>query len=232
MTGNDLFDEALLIAGVYTYPKQTPSAEALATCQLGLNNLLAEWNAQGLAIYSVAPKTFSLTSGTADYTIGTGATFNTTRPVKVEAWNHKTSSGQATGGKPVDAATFAAVARDRSAQGARIQALNYDAAYPNGSIHVYPKPLGGTLELWVWDALTQISDFTAALDYPPGYLQAISYNLALALAPKFGLAIHPGTKLMADQTRADLASANVEQHGAPPPAAAPPAAAPPAGANQ
>jgi hypothetical protein len=219
MTGNDVINEALLLVRRIT-PGQTASTDEIATCKLALNNLLGEWNAQGLAIYSVAPKTFAMVAGTADYTIGTGATWNTPRPVRIEAWNHKTSSGQATGGAPVDAPTFAAMAIDRTAQGARIRALNYDAAYPLGSIHLYPRPSGGTLEIWVWDILAVITDFTATLDYPPGYIQGIVFNLALTIAGKFEKPLDPNVKDSANAAKAALVSSNANQHHSMPPAQA------------
>ncbi len=219
MTGNDIINEALLLSKRIT-PGQTASTDEIATCKLALNSLLGEWNAQSLAIYSVAPKVFNLSSGTADYTIGTGGTFNTARPVKIEAWNVKTTSGQANGGIPMDAATFAEVSNDRSAQGSRVKALNYDAAYPLGSIHVWPKPSGGVLEIWVWDALPVITDFTLTLDYPPGYLQAIVFNLAVSLNGKWipvrgGL--DPNVTAMAAESKQALVSSNQSQHRAPAP---------------
>src|SRR5579872_2160450 len=118
MTGNDVVNEALLLVN-RIFPGQTASPEEILTAQLALNNLLGEWNAQGLAVYSAAPQVFNLVNGTGDYTISTGGTFNTARPVKIEAWSVKSAAGQANGGKPLDALEYAAVALDRSAVGAR-----------------------------------------------------------------------------------------------------------------
>ena len=216
ITGNQIIAEALLLIN-RIFPGQTPSTDEQATGQVGFNSLLDEWSATGLAVYSVlrnAP--FTLVSGTADYTIGSGGTISVARPVKIEAWAVLTTAGQTSSGKPVDAATFAAIATDRSAIGARIQALNYDAAFPLGNIHLYPKPNGGTLELWVWTAFTQITDFTTAIVFPTGYLQAVIYNLAVALAPKFRMPLDPGVRAKADESRAALGAVNAVQHQPPP----------------
>ncbi len=200
MTANDLINEALLLLRRIT-PGQTASTDEVNTCQLELNALLGEWNAQALAVYSVAPITIAMVSGTADYTV-------TPRPVRVEAWNMKSTSGQAQGGVPLDAVQFAEIAVDRSAIGARVKALNYDAAFPTPSVHLYPKPTGGTLELW-------------ALSYPPGYLQALTYNLAVALAGKFATRVPLDQSVisMAAESKAALVSSNASQHhGLTPPA--------------
>ncbi len=213
MTGNDLINEALLLLRRIT-PGQTASTDEVNTCQLELNALLGEWNAQALAVYSVAPITIAMVSGTADYTV-------TPRPVRVEAWSMKSTSGQAQGGVPLDAVQFAEIAVDRSAIGARVKALNYDAAYPTPSVHLYPKPTGGTLELWVWEALAVITDFTLTLSYPPGYLQALTYNLAVALAGKFATRVPLDQSVisMAAESKAALVSSNANQHhGLTPPA--------------
>ena len=217
--GTDVINEALLLLGVI-YPGQTISAEALATAELGCNMMLGEWSAQGLAVFSVAKITKALVSGTATYTIGTGATWNTPRPEKIEAWAVTSSSGFAGSGKPVDPATFVTIARDRSAIGSIIEALNYDAAYPVGTLTLYPIPNGGTLELWVWQQFAFISDFTAAIDFPPGYLKAIVYNLAVDLAPKFGRPLDPTIATVAMQCKAGLGAVNASIHNGAPPAPA------------
>jgi hypothetical protein len=217
MTANEVILEALLLDGVI-YPGQTISAEAQATSQFGLNNLLSEWNAQGLAIFSIVKNTgFALVNGTADYTIGAGATINTARPEKIEAWNVYDASGAANGGEPVDAKEFASRSDDRTLTGARIEMLNYDPAFPVGTVHLYPIPSGGTLELWVWEQLATISDFTLALVFPPGYLKAVIYNLARDLAPKFGREVPQTVERIAGETKQTLGATNTSEKTRVPP---------------
>lgn len=228
MTGDEMLSEALLLNGVL-YPGQTMSPEAKATALLGLNLLLGEWNATGQAVYSVARVSFTLTAGTGDYTIGAAGTFVTPRPEKIDAWATHTASLGSDGGKPVDAKTFAMErARiDQEAQMAgllgsgtgltasRIKLLNYDAAYPTGTLHVYPIPaISITLDLWVWVQLSEVTDTTLTLSFPPGYLKAILYNLAVDLAPKFGRPLDPTIKLVADQCKMALGTTNAGEHSA------------------
>ncbi len=176
MTGDQLISESLLLNGVI-YPGQTISTEAKATALLGLNMMLGEWNATGLAVYSVGRVTFTLTANKADYTIGAGGEFAGVQP---------------------------------------------GPAFPLGNIHLYPKPTGSqTLALWVWVQFTDVTDTTAALSLPPGYLKAILYNLAVDLAPKFGRPLDPTIKMVADQCKASLGATNISEHvAATPPQAA------------
>jgi hypothetical protein len=213
MTGNDVITEALTLLGVI-YPGQTISSSAQTTGQTSLNNMLGEWSAQQLAVFSISKGTFPLTPGAGAYSIGTGATWNTTRPEKIESWAAITGAGAVGSGKPVDAATFVAIAKDRTATGSVIQALLYDAEYPTGNIYVYPLPNGNvtSVELWMWVQFTVISDFTQTINFPPGYLKAISYNLAADLAPKFGRQLDPNVQRIADQCKAGLGATNITEH--------------------
>jgi hypothetical protein len=225
MIGQDIINEALLVL-VVIYPGQTISSEAQATALLGLNNLLDEWNAQGLAVYSIIKVSgLTLTSGAPDYTIGSGATLNTARPEKIEAWRVIDASGAANGGSPVSAKVFAANSDDSTLSAARIEMLNYDAAYPTGTVHVYPKPNATcTLELWVWEQLAAISDPTLTLSLPPGYGKALIYNLAVDLAPKFGRPLDPNVQQIANAAKATIGATNISEDTRVPPAAAAPAA--------
>ena len=50
--------------------------------------------------------------------------------------------------------------------------------------------------LYTWTALAQFPDLVSDQDFPPGYLKALRYNLAVDLAPEFGVAQVPQTVLM------------------------------------
>lgn len=207
MTGNDIMNEALLLIKRLQVG-QTAAAVEIATTQLALNYLIDAFNAEGSLVYSVAPVTFNVTIGTASYILGSGGSY-ATRPVKVTAWNFRSTSGQANGGAPVDAETFAKLAEDRGATGSRVKMLNYDEGYPTGSVHLYPIPNNaGTLELWIWSQLAQIADFTATLAWPPAYLKAIVFNLAVQMAGKFTMPLDPAVASEAAQARAAVMAAS------------------------
>jgi hypothetical protein len=232
MTGNEIIIEALLLDHII-YPGQTISPEAQATSEKGLNMMLDEWNATGLAVYSVARSTFGLSLGIGSYSIGPGGTLGGLRPVKIDAWSAQSIGGGSEGGKPVDAATFASErAKIDSAAEAlglmpltfasllalKIKLLNYDAAFPTGNIHIYPLPAanGMTLDLWMWYQFTQVTNFALDIVFPPGYLKAILYNLAIDLAPKFGRPLDPAIVRVADQCKQALGATNAGEHSGTP----------------
>ena len=69
-----------------------------------------------------------------------------------------------------------------------IEALFYDRATANAKVYVSPIPVGGTIQLTLWKALTQFADATTTITFPPGYLQPLTYSLAMALAPRYEVA--------------------------------------------
>jgi hypothetical protein len=54
------------------------------------NDLLENWSTQKLAVYGIADQTFTFVAGTGTYTIGTGGTFNTTRPERINSPGYTT----------------------------------------------------------------------------------------------------------------------------------------------
>jgi hypothetical protein len=237
MTGNDVINEALLLDGII-YAGQIISPEAAATSLFGLNNMLGEWNAQGKAVFSILRATYPLVQGLADYTLGPGGSMAGTRPEKIEAWAAHSPSSGSDGGKPIEAAAFSAqratleraawelgLLNATSLEGLRIKILNYDAAYPVATVHVYPAPSNCmTLDLWTWEQLVVIADPTLALDFPPGYLKAIVYNLAVDLAPKFGREVGQTVAAIATECKQGLAGTNTSEFTRRDPGTVPPAA--------
>lgn len=66
--------------------------------------------------------------------------------------------------------------------------LYYRMSYPRGQINLYPSPGSGlTLYLEVWEALTRPGALTSTVSFPPGYERAFVYNLAVELAPRYGV---------------------------------------------
>lgn len=168
------------------------SGGALSTQQLNdalaaMNGVLENWSAEELMIPGLLLQVFSLTAGTASYTIGTGLTFNVVRPLEIEAAVHKNMmNGVAydTPIKVINASEWASI-DNRGQSNNLISYLFYDRALSNAKVYVSPVPLGGSIELTMWSALTQFADLTTAITLPPGYVLPLTYALAMALAPQY-----------------------------------------------
>jgi hypothetical protein len=56
--------------------------------------------------------------------------------------------------------------------------------------------------------LDQVANLSTVLYYPPGYLRAFTYNLAMEIAPEFGVEPSPQVKRIAMTSKRDLKRIN------------------------
>ena len=182
MTATDIINASFLIDGI-TYPGQTVSTEAMAAAQQTLNNMLSEWNAQGLAVYSVVKFLQALTNGVADYTIGTGAAINTPRPEKIQSWRVFDASGAANGASR-GREHFRAPGRRRRPDRGPHRDAELRRGLPDRRHLPVPDPQrghAGTLDL---GATGRHHGLYPDHQRPARYLKTITYCLAVDLAPQ------------------------------------------------
>jgi hypothetical protein len=81
--------------------------------------------------------------------------------------------------------------------------------YPDIEMYVYPVPIRD-LE-WHFisvDELSQPATLATALTFPPGYLRAFVYNLAMEMAPEFGVEPSPQVRRIAMTAKRNLKRIN------------------------
>ena len=79
------------------------------------------------------------------------------------------------------------------------------------TISVWPIPDNSSCQLVLYTptALSQFADLTTAYTFPPGYEEAMRYQLALRLAPEFGVSITPEIFKLAADTYANVKRLNL-----------------------
>ena len=174
-------------------PTSTQEAQGLTA----LNQMLALWSAERLMVPNVVEESFTLTAGTATYTIGSAGTFDTTRPIKIVAAVVRTSDDL---DYPV-AVTMSLEeyhrVTDKDTE-ARPTRLYYAPEYPLGKIHLAPNPdAADTLKLFSWKPLTSLAALATSVSLPGEYEGAIVLSLAARLAPEYGIALDSLTTQMA-----------------------------------
>lgn len=165
-----------------------------------LNAMLDEWSDDNLIIPSRTIESFPLVAGTSSYSIGTGATFNTSRPDVIQGIFTRDSNNN---DMSVDTLT-----RDqyndipvKSSQG-RPYKYFYDTQYPNGIIYLYSTPDSAyTLYIDSLKPLSRITNTSADLSMPGGYENLIVLNLAVRLAPDFGFPLQEENQLVIEAKR-------------------------------
>jgi hypothetical protein len=175
-----------------------------------LNAMLESWSIDRALVYAILQESFSLTAGTASYTIGSGGTFNTTRPVRiVNAFTRDTSNyDNEIAIIPQD--RYAAVKVKTTGNGYP-EYLYYDGADVAGlaTIYIYPAPIAGlTLYINSYQQMQSFANVSTALVMPVGYQRAIESNFSLEILPGFAAA-SPELVKIAKESKAAIKGLNL-----------------------
>lgn len=150
-----------------------------------LNPMLARWSTESLLRSPlVVEESFQLTAGVAVYTIGSGGTFNTVRPIRImDAFIRDADNID----YPVDVLLsledFNRLANKDYR--ARPDKLYYAAEYPLGKIQFNTTPsVAHTFKAFSWKPLPIFTTLATVLVVPDEYMEPIRMNLAVLLAPR------------------------------------------------
>lgn len=182
----------------------TESTNALAT----LNDMIEAWNLENFLIYAHTNQTFNITANTATYAIGTGQTWNTTRPIGIRN-GYTTISGIDYPFLMVGDAEFNQISYKASA-GSWPQVANYTASYPYGSIVFWPVPAQTmTCTLNLDTEMTSIATLATSIDLPPGYSKLLRYGLAIELAPEYNIPVPKSVMDTFNEVKGNIKVANL-----------------------
>ena len=170
-----------------------------------LNGMMASWGAEGSLIFTETKETFTLTSAGA-YTIGTGADFNTERPVYI-------SSAYVTYGvtdqmlHEYDNNEYSAIPQ-KDISGIP-EVYYYDANFPTATMYLYPTPSGAdTITINSYKPLTSFSDLDTSFNMPAEYEVALVYNLAVLIAPEYEMEALPTVQKSATRFKKTIKAQN------------------------
>jgi hypothetical protein len=188
LTAQDIIVDALSLVGA-TQLDQTPPAWEMNKALRALNRMLRAWSAQKLLVRASTKEDHTLTAGTASYTIGSGATIDTVKPIRITYAYVQDSDGM---DHPLDIIEVAQYLcyRDKSEQGIPGY-LAYDPGAPQqdthtGTIYLYYSPNKAyTLYFVSQKILTEFADLTQEFTFEEMYEEAIVYNLAIRLWPLY-----------------------------------------------
>jgi hypothetical protein len=169
------------------------SAEDASDGLSSLNSLLQTWASETLMVYQLSLENFSLISGQNTYTIGTGGNFNTTRPVTVDSgyvrWNQIDYPLSIVNTDQYDGIPL------KSSPNQIPYVLYVDAGFPLTTLKLFqtPNDNSAVIYLELRKPFTVFTSLTDVINMPPGYDRALQWNLALEIAPSFGIMPDPMT---------------------------------------
>lgn len=198
LTRNQFIEAALRTLGVLALD-QTPEATQYTNALVKLNGLVGELRVKGLQIFQRTTYTMTLTNGTSSYNIGTGLTLNTPYPLHLlQAIRLDANSSTRVDMDIIANSNFNRLPSNSS--GVPIQ-INYQPKINMGVVQLWPTPdsysaTNVTIQLTYLRPLEYFSSSTDTADFPEEWVSAIIYNLAVRLAPEYGIPLQDRSLLI------------------------------------
>jgi hypothetical protein len=210
VTGLDLVTESHKVLGLVAVGETLTAAEATDGLS-SLNRMLSAWSTDGLLIYTRTREAVAMTPGTASYTMGASGTYSATRALVIEEALIRDETVSPALESPMEILSLAewAAIPQKDSSSAVPTKLFHDSGYPLDTVTVYPKPTAAhKLVLYSQKPLTAISALTTDISLPPGYEEALIYNLAIRLAPSYSKAVPDSVVAIATESKEGLKRAN------------------------
>jgi len=198
LTQYQFIDAALRTLGVLALD-QTPETTQYTNALVKLNGLVGELRVKGLQIFQRTTYTMTLTNGISSYNIGTGLTLNTPYPLHLlQAIRLDANSSTRVDMDIIANSNFNRLPSNSS--GVPIQ-ITYQPKMNMGVVQLWPTPdnysaTNVTIQLTYLRPLEYFSSSTDTADFPEEWVSAIIYNLAVRLAPEYGIPLQDRSLLI------------------------------------
>lgn len=205
----DQINRALRLIGVLA-EGETPSAEIAQDALTALNQMLDSWSTERLSVYNTVDQTFTWPAGEIKQTLGPTGDFVGDRPVLLDdsTYFRDPQTNVSFGIKFINQQQYNGIAV-KTVTSTYPQVMWTNMQHPDIEMTIYPRPMRD-LE-WHFisvQELLQPATLDTVLSFPPGYLRAFAYNLAMELAPEFGVEPSPQVQRIAMTSKRNLKRIN------------------------
>lgn len=186
---SDIIKAALRSIGAYD-PNEQPTAAEMQQSLFTANQMLDSWNAQRLMIYAINRVVLNPLTLKQTYSVGPGGDFNIARPPKiarVSVINIPSSTQPYEMPIPMlNEQEWQAIPVKNTVGALPINVWD-DNQFPLRNLNFWPIPnVAINFAIYPWQQLSLFADLNVSLyAFPPAYLRAIKFSLALELAPEF-----------------------------------------------
>jgi len=221
MTAFDLIRSALIMTGSLAQGEDPSNADA-ADALSRLNRMIGGWQNQRLTCYVVEENVYPLVGSQQEYTIGPGGDFDQFRPQFLGYCGLILANTS----PAVEIKVPIITVKDWSYQSVKAQTstqptqVYYYTQFPSsgaeaglGKLIFWPKPtVVNSVRIYCPRPIDEFDDLTTEYSLPPGYEDALEYNLAVRLIQSgMGLREHLSDILpMARETLAIIKRANIQ----------------------
>jgi len=204
-TGYDIIRAAMRLIQVSAVDVDLTASELKDGLE-SLNRMLDSWSLDELMLYEVKRETFPLIASQNPYTIGLGGIWNTIRPSKIVGAYLTLTNGSIPVDYPMQVINYDDYndIRLKTLQTNFPGYLYYQPSFPIAECYIYPlyanngaSTAPGTITLTSWKPFSMIVDPSAPIQLPPGYWEAIVFNLSTRIAEEYQFDIRPTTVQLA-----------------------------------
>jgi hypothetical protein len=208
-TAGDQINRALRLLGVLA-EGETPSAATSQDALMAMNQMIDSWNTERLSVFSTQDQVFTWPAGEITRTLGPSGNFVGERPILIDDATYYRDPGTnvSFGIKFINQQQYDGIAV-KTVTSTYPQVIFVNMTYPNVTMTIYPKPTRD-LEWHIIsvDPLNEPANLSTVLAFPPGYLRAFTYNLAMEFAPEFGVEPSPQVQRIAMTSKRNLKRIN------------------------
>jgi hypothetical protein len=208
-TAGDQINRALRLLGILA-EGEAPSASMSQDALMALNQMIDSWSTERLSVFCTQDQVFLWPPNEITRTLGPTGNFVGLRPVLIDdaTYFRDPQTNVSFGIKLINQQQYNGIAV-KTVTSTYPQVMFVNMTYPNIQATIYPKP---TRELeWHFvsvQELTTPATLATELAFPPGYLRAFTYNLAMEFAPEFGVEPSPQVQRIAMYSKRNLKRIN------------------------
>lgn len=179
----DIIDRASRLLGQIASGASASSDESADGLE-ALNAMIESWRNERLMCYARQDETLTLANSDGSYTIGPSGDLNTTRPMDIEE-AYIVASNISYPVKKITEEEYAAIP-DKTTEADWPEVYLYRPTMATGTLLIWPEPNATrTMKLVTRIAVTGFALVSTSVSLPPGWEEALAFNLAVAWAPEF-----------------------------------------------
>ena len=211
-SAGDQVNRAMRLIGMLA-EGETPSASASNDCLVAMNQMIDSWNTENLSTFATQEQVFTWTAGNVSQTIGPSGDFVGNRPILLldSTYFRDPGTNVSFSVQMINQEQYNGIAV-KTVTSTYPQVLWINVGFPNDTLTAYPVA-SRDLEWHFVSAteLTQPADLSTTLAFPPGYLRAFTFNLAMEIAAEFGVEPSPQVTRIAMTSKRNLKRINNPQ---------------------
>jgi len=208
-TAGDQINRSLRLLGILA-EGETPSAAMSQDALIALNQMIDSWSTERLAVFCTQDQVFTWPAGEYIRTLGPSGNFIGLRPVMLDDATYFRDPGTnvSFGIKFINQQQYNGIAV-KTVTSTYPQVCFVNMGFPDITMSIYPRP---TRDLeWHFvsvQELNQPATLATELHFPPGYMRAFTYNLAMEFAPEFGVEPSPQVSRISMTSKRNLKRIN------------------------